>query len=786
MKISFKQIFKKKNKILIILISFLGASIYFQTYNFKYSLDDEIYSFKNSATKKGVNNINKIFQYGSLNFYEKNPLNQGIYRPITLLSFSIEKSIFNEFNPSNGHIFNIFLYFLILLLIGFLLLKILPDNLPSYIPLLILTLYAFHPIHTEVVANVKSRDVLLSALFSFSALYYWVLNYQKLKSYHFSFISFLFLLGLLSKEESLTIIAVAFLIAYFFLSQSLTKSIKHTFPFIIGGCVYLILRFIILDPTTLGMQSLLNNILYTAHGQERIATNLFVYITYIKLLIFPYHLSWDYSYSQITLKSFNNSGVIFSLLFFSSLIFIAYKGFKKKKIIAFGILFYIVTFSIFANFTTSITIGSNLAERFMFIPSLGFCIVIVYSIYLLSKKVKNVKSHVFTLGIISIIAIIYFSKSYSRTAVWKNNLTLTSADIGKSVNSWRSNMKYAENCQSFADQIRLYKDATKLYSKKMDSLYGLAAQHYQKAYNIIGYKKELKNNLSKLGKCYLQIGDTLKAEKTFLMAAEYPKLYTPLINLGIIYSKQKKYYKGIEFYQKALKAKDPNLFYIYKNLGNTYIELNDYTKAINSYKKALEIKSDSIIEKNLYLLYSRTGKIEKAVKLEMNEIVSSKEERNFIKLKSISYANYENKNFNEVVKILSSIKPNYYKFGGIKKHPKFLERLGTSYFFIKDFKNAKKIFSEIINKDNDSYTANMYLGFFAYNENKNITKAIYYFKKCLTSKSPDLFVAYKNLGGLYIQNNQKLKAIESYKNALKYGSDTEILRNLKNLKNQKP
>ncbi|WP_372746998.1 tetratricopeptide repeat protein [Lutibacter sp.] len=782
MKLIFAQILKEKSKLLIILISFLGASIYFQTYNFQYSLDDEIYAIKNSATKEGVNSISDIFKYGSLYFYEENSLNEGIYRPVTLLSFSIEKSIFNEFNASNGHIFNIFLYFITLLLIGFLLLKILPKNLPSYIALFILALYAFHPIHTEVVASVKSRDILLSSVFSFSAIYYWVLNYQKLKIYHYFIIFLLFLLSLLSKEESLTIIAVVFLIAYFFLAQTITKSIKHTLPFIISGCIYLMLRFIILDSPTPGLQSILNNVLYTAHGEQRIATNLFVYITYIKLLLFPHPLSWDYSFSHIVLKSFKNTSVIFSLVFFSSLFYIALKEFRKKSILSFGILFYLVTFSIFANLTPSITIGSNLAERFLFIPSLGFCILIVYSIYFLSTKVKIVKPQTLTFGFILLIAIAYFSKSYSRTAVWENNLTLTSADIENSINSWRSNMKYAENCNFFADQISRSKDTSNIYLKKADSLYRLAAKHYQKAYNITGYKKELKNNLSRLGECYLKIGDTVNAEKIFLIGAKYPKLYKPLINLGVINSNKKKYSEAINYYTKALNAENPNLLDVYKNLGNIYIELNDYIKSIEYFEKALEHGQDTVIKKNLFLLYSRTGNIEKVTQLEKYDTLISSEERNFNKLINIGYANFENKNYPEVIKILSSIKSDYTKFGGIKKHPKFLEKLGTSYFFTNDYKKAKYIFSEITNEDKNIYMVNMYLGFIAYQSDKNVSKAIYYFEQCLTSKSPDLFNTYKNLGGLYMLNNEKIKAIESYENALTYGSDDEVLKNLKKLK----
>lgn len=157
----------KKNPIIwIMVIAVLGASVYFQTYSYNYTQDDITYSTENSATKKGVHGIRDIFTHGSLNYYTLEPTNSGIYRPLTLLTFCMEFELFKTFNPKIGHLINVLLYFLVLLLIGPILVRLFSiKKLPLLLPLLILLLYALHPIHTEVVASIKSRETLLSAFF---------------------------------------------------------------------------------------------------------------------------------------------------------------------------------------------------------------------------------------------------------------------------------------------------------------------------------------------------------------------------------------------------------------------------------------------------------------------------------------------------------------------------------------------------------------------------------------------------------------------------------------------
>jgi hypothetical protein len=92
-------------------------------------------------------------------------------------------------------------------------------------------------------------------------------------------------------------------------------------------------------------------------------------------LIFPHPLSWDYSYSQIPIISFANVKALAAIAVIGSLLFYAVKGFKKKDIFSYCIIFYVSSVIITSNLL--VEIGATMAERFVFTASLAFCIAVV-------------------------------------------------------------------------------------------------------------------------------------------------------------------------------------------------------------------------------------------------------------------------------------------------------------------------------------------------------------------------------------------------------------------------
>ncbi|MCE9537844.1 MAG: hypothetical protein K8R85_01320 [Bacteroidetes bacterium] len=164
-------------KIQALILVVLGFILYSNSFTNEYALDDGIVIQKNDYVQRGIRGIPKILSTDAYDsFYRqmhaKQQLSGGRYRPLSVVTFAIEQELFGskeKEKPAEDaafirHVLNVVFYIIsILVLLYFLRNFIFKENpLIAFIACLI---FLIHPIHTEVVANVKSRDEILSFLF---------------------------------------------------------------------------------------------------------------------------------------------------------------------------------------------------------------------------------------------------------------------------------------------------------------------------------------------------------------------------------------------------------------------------------------------------------------------------------------------------------------------------------------------------------------------------------------------------------------------------------------------
>ena len=182
--------FYKKYLYQIIIGAFIFA-LYANSIGNNYNMDDGLVTHNHKYTSLGFAGIPKII---TSPYYSDDQGYAYDYRPVVHLSFAIENQLFGD-NPHVGHFFNIVLYMLCCLVLFGLLRKLL--NVPDWICLAGVLIFAAHPVHTEVVCSLKNRDELLSMLFAFLAFNIYRRYYENGKWY--------FLLG------GLLLISVSFL-----------------------------------------------------------------------------------------------------------------------------------------------------------------------------------------------------------------------------------------------------------------------------------------------------------------------------------------------------------------------------------------------------------------------------------------------------------------------------------------------------------------------------------------------------------------------------------------------
>lgn len=583
---------KKRFSWQLIVLALTSFLLYSNTLSNGFVLDDDVVFLQNRYVQEGVTAIDDILGHGFL--YGFNQRNDQSYRPLVLINFAIEKSIFGN-DPKALHFFNL-LYFSILVCLLFLLFKRLLPHLSIWIPFWIAALYAFHPIHTEVVANIKGRDEILHAIFAVLSLIYALKFFDDKKNNYLAFSLLAFFLALLCKEMAVTLIALIPLSVYFFREVKLSILFKRTLPYLGILVVYLLIRSLVLEDITFAEDmSMINNTLAGASSMaDRLATNLLIFANYIKLLFFPHPLSWDYSYPHFPIVGFTHPVVILTFVLLLLLFAFSVKGLMQKNPYAFAFLFFVISFSVVSNFF--ILIGATLGERFLFFPSIAFCFFLVYLI-------KDLDLHFFArkrkygipLLVLVLILLPYAAKTIDRNAEWESNETLFTSGVNASPNNSRSVSALAsiyrtrgETAQNERDKIvnlekakELYLESIRLYRDNADALYNL-------------------------GVVYNNLGNREKARLAYERVLEIsPRHLNALNNIGVIYFQMSDFNRAEYYFTEALKVQS-NFANAHANLGAVYHNRGEFDKAKAYYERALQLNPQDINSRNnLNLLLNR-------------------------------------------------------------------------------------------------------------------------------------------------------------------------------------
>lgn len=536
-----------------LLIFLFTCLVYGNTLWNKYASDDAIVLTENIYVQKGFSGIGDIFTHDVFEgfFKEKKSLVAGgRYRPLSVATFAIEYGLYG-LNPMLSHAINVILFGVTCILIYFLLIQLFPDkgDTPFYLslPFLATIIYAAHPIHTEAVANIKGRDEIMSMLFAVAALIATVLYISKGIKW-LIIAAVLMFLSLLAKENSITFLAVVPLTFYFFTKANAKQYLTAMAAVLLPTVLYLILRSQFAASGLAEESSeILNNPFVNATFAQRYATPVYSFLLYYYKLVFPHPLSHDYYFNQIPLIDFGNVKFITSAVVTIALLGIALNQLKRKTVVSYSILYYFITFSVVSNILFSVGIIMN--ERFLFMPSLGFCLLLAagFQYFLQTKKLPVVVTQALLVVVLGLFSI----KTYSRNMVWKDNLTLFLTDAKNSPNSAKVNTSAGGDLLAASD--------TETDSLKRKQIIEEAMSFLTQALKI------------------------------------YPENFNALLLMG---NAQFKYYKSAEaavpFYNKIIAMNKGGEFLANQNAGNLLFGEQKYAQAIPYLKSAVNMQTENI------------------------------------------------------------------------------------------------------------------------------------------------------------------------------------------------
>jgi protein O-mannosyl-transferase len=429
------------------IVLIFGISLYVNTLTHQFTQDDAIVIYDNMYTTQGISGLKGLFTKDTFfGFFKEEGkaklVSGGRYRPFTPAMFAVEYQLVGK-SPWLGHLINILLYGFLCLMVYKLLISLVchkDDSVSKrYLVLAAALIYAAHPLHTEAVANIKGRDEIMSMLGSILAMFA-MIKYVDLKQTKYLVLACIsFFIAFLSKENTITFLAVIPLALYYFRDKSVKVAVMKSAVLLIPTILFLLIRATILGNDFGGtpMELMNNPYLKLVNGNyipfdlgEKIATIMYTLGKYVQLLVFPHPLTHDYYPRYIDIMHFNDIGVILSVVLYIIIAFLAVKGLKSRHIIGFASAYFLITLSIVSNVV--FPIGTNMSERFMFMPSLGFALLLGY--YMQNFVFEKLGKQMFYI-ILGTILSLYSLKTFTRNLVWESDYKLFTTDVKTSLNS---------------------------------------------------------------------------------------------------------------------------------------------------------------------------------------------------------------------------------------------------------------------------------------------------------------------------------------------------------------
>jgi tetratricopeptide (TPR) repeat protein len=516
-----------------IIVAIIGFAFYINTVHNEYALDDDIIVVKNQYVQAGFKGIKDIMSKDAFDsFYRQmqaaNQLAGGRYRPLSIVTFAIEQQLFgdcygvqmgqirdslsntnlhlngaliSQLNKRLGdlesvsrdsnlaiagirHFVNVLLFVISMIVLLYLLRNYFFKTMPDLAFLTVL-IFAIHPIHTEVIANVKSRDEIMSLLF-ICCTFIFVFRWQSdKKNSTLAIAAGFYFLALLSKEWGITLLALIPVALVLFKRKELGAAISATIPFLIVAIIYIGLRVKFTGTGASvgsGDKELLNNPYLLASGAEKFATKIFVLFKYLYLLVFPIQLSADYSYNVIHYRNLLSPGFLFSLLIYVLLVWLAFALFnkrdeerhKQRHVLSFALFFYLGNLLLVSNLVFNV--GATMGERLIYHSSLGFAMALGWFLLYGREQYRGERSGKWlVIGVMLPLMAVFGFKCWERNAQWKNDRTLFITDaktmpeaVMANGNAGKSFIEMSEDAERNKDSVSQFRylDSAKFYLER--------------------------------------------------------------------------------------------------------------------------------------------------------------------------------------------------------------------------------------------------------------------------------------------------------------------------------
>lgn len=522
-------------------IFLLALLVYINSVGHGFVYDDKLFIVENIFIKDWRN----IFHIHSFIHHTWEDLD--VNRPMMVISLILDFSIW-KLNPMGYHLTNIIIHAANSVILLYLLSLILTANRTPFVSAMI---FAVHPIHIQAVNAINFREDLLVTLFSLISLVFFVKGFAGSKKNFLLSLSF-YVPALLSKETGLILPVIYMLYIRIWMPRDVPR---WFFPSAFFITMTYLMFFIYIRQFSGG------TVVTQWTLVERLYGSSVIFGRYLWLHLFPIGLTACYDEKFMFTFAFKN--ILSSSIMLILLTWLAYRliGRPNHKYFFVG-WFFIAMIPV----TNIIPILNPIAERYLYLPSIGLITYISMEASELLEKNKKIG------WTILLVLIVFFSAlTINGNKVWRDNYSL-----------WSDVIKKAPEDSIAHSQLGSFYVEKKLFNR--------AYTEYQAALKFAPDNPFFKASIhSSIGELYVKNKDEEKAFEEFKAALLLsPLYYEANINLGLLYMKNLMFDKALTEFQTALKLK-PDSDVIYYHLGTLYVKTRQHDKAYWAYQKALEL-----------------------------------------------------------------------------------------------------------------------------------------------------------------------------------------------------
>jgi tetratricopeptide (TPR) repeat protein len=308
-------------------------------------------------------------------------------------------------------------------------------------------------------------------------------------------------------------------------------------------------------------------------------------LRYLGLLFFPIELSHDRSFAEIPLQSIGSPLAMLSIALHAGLAVFAMLRWRSRQVLSFCILFYFVTLAPVSNLF--VLIGSTMAERFLYIPSIGFCLAIAWLLGKLADQAVApgpglravLAGRALPMGIVVIITAPFGAKAIARNGDWANNYSLFSADVQHAPRSARTHLNLA---------VVLIHDSLAIApnSAEKQGIASRARAQLEQARNILPDYHDVDKELAYLFFYTNEPARTVDRADAYLRVDANKADVFNIKGCGLY--QLARYEEAADCFRKAVE-RDRDYKDAYRNLGQCYGNMASYDKAIESFEQCLRL-----------------------------------------------------------------------------------------------------------------------------------------------------------------------------------------------------